>query len=442
MPINFQTINRYEYVYITKNLYCFFSILLYKHIVQSHADDHCALQSEALCTKRIGPSSERVFLDTIIRDTSLSALQFISDESDDEGSAHESGDDVYLESYDGSSSECEEQVQLSEIEELNISYNEYFIAHNTGNMDDVDTDSTQAECIDMEITSELEPATILCNVPIMSEEQQRCAEGINPTERLLSENYCDNLSNNLGEELTLVNDKKFVCSTSKIKELFSFCMDISCNMPLVEVKENFVGCVLEIRWRCKAGHVGDWQSSKAVQQVYVNNIQAASALLFTGNNFVKLSLFAKCFQLAFFCSSTFHKYQKKFLAVQIHSWWNAMQTKMFASLGDQTVIASGDGQMDSPGYSAKNCTYTVMHAELDYVLHVEVVDVRHSQLKSVVMEKVGCQRALDYLMGRINIVEFVTDASSQIIKLLGNFTIYSLFCPLCINGICSIVLLL
>ena len=164
MPINFQTINRYEYVYITKNLYCFFLIFLYKHIVQSHADDHCALQSEASYTKRIGPSSERVFLDTIIRDTSLSALQFISDESDDEGSAHESGDDVYLESYDGSSSEYEEQVQLFEIEELNISYNEYFIAHNTGNMDDVDTDSTQAECIDMEITSELEPATILCNV--------------------------------------------------------------------------------------------------------------------------------------------------------------------------------------------------------------------------------------------------------------------------------------
>jgi hypothetical protein len=32
-----------------------------------------------------------------------------------------------------------------------------------------------------------------------------------------------------------------------------------------------------------------------------------------------------------------------------------------------------------------------MHEELDYVLHVEVVDVRHAQLKSVVMEKVGCE---------------------------------------------------
>lgn len=84
-------------------------------IVQSHAGD-CTLQPEVSFSKRVLPSSERVlpsseraFLDTVIRDTSLSVPQFIGDESDDEGSANESGDDVHLESSDGSSSECEEQ---------------------------------------------------------------------------------------------------------------------------------------------------------------------------------------------------------------------------------------------------------------------------------------------------------------------------------------------
>ena len=57
------------------------------------------------------------------------------------------------------------------------------------------------------------------------------------------------------------------------------------------------------------------------------------------------------------------------------------------------------------------------------VLHVEVVDVRHSQLKSVVMEKVGCERALDFLMGKLKVTELVSDASSQIIKMLGNYYI-------------------
>ena len=60
-----------------------------------------------------------------------------------------------------------------------------------------------------------------------------------------------------------------------------------------------------------------------------------------------------------------------------------------------------------------------MHAELDYILHVELVDVRHSQLKSSVMEKVGCQRAMTFLMEKLPVVELVTDASSQLIKMLG-----------------------
>ena len=47
-----------------------------------------------------------------------------------------------------------------------------------------------------------------------------------------------------------------------------------------------------------------------------------------------------------------------------------MQEKMFEALGDQPVIVSRDGQMDSPRFSAKNCTYALMHATSDYVLGV------------------------------------------------------------------------
>ena len=104
---------------------------------------------------------------------------------------------------------------------------------------------------------------------------------------------------------------------SAIRELFSFCMDIDCKMPLVEVKERFVGCVLEITWKCLGGHCGKWKSSKAVNNIYVNNIQAAASLLYTGNNYTKLSLFSKCLSLAFFGSTTFYQYQKRYLAPQV-----------------------------------------------------------------------------------------------------------------------------
>ena len=47
--------------------------------------------------------------------------------------------------------------------------------------------------------------------------------------------------------------------------------------------------------------------------------------------------------------------------------------------------------------------------------------MRHSQLKSATMEKVGCERALKALMEKVHVTGLVTDASSQIIKLLGTF---------------------
>jgi hypothetical protein len=257
----------------------------------------------------------------------------------------------------------------------------------------------------------------------MSPEQQVTMEGQNPTVRLLRPGY-ENEQTGLDEQLLLVNENKFICSMSTIRELFSFCFDVDCKMPSVEVNETFVGCVLEIRWKCQAGHCGDWHSSKRVNNIYVNNIQTAASLLFTGNNYTKLSLFSKCLSLAFFSASTFHQYQKKYHSPQVNSWWKSLQDSMFSAIGNKPVVIPGDGQMDSPGFCAKNCTYTVMHAELDYVLHVEMVDVRHSQLKSAVMEKDGCERSLDFLMKKLSIAEFVTDASSQIIKMLGEYFCY------------------
>ena len=62
-----------------------------------------------------------------------------------------------------------------------------------------------------------------------------------------------------------------------------------------------------------------------------------------------------------------------------------------------------------------------MHDTMYYILQVEVLQVRQSQLKSVAMGKVGCERALDALMSKLNIQELVTDASGQIIKLLGKY---------------------
>ena len=295
----------------------------------------------------------KVFIDSVIRNMPI-ASQDNRDNSDDDSdggnignddSEGESGDDVEFESdivssEDGDSDHQDDYLP-PHIDSLNTSYDKDFLDHE---QDAVDT--TQIGPLDMDISSTEALGSIECDVPLLSSEPADSVEGNNPVVRLLSAGYDQEKASGLENEISQVNEKKFICSLSSIQELFSFCMDVSCKMPLVEVKERFVGCVLEIRWKCQAGHYGEWRSSKMVNKLYVNNLLAAAALLFSGNNYTKISLFSKFMSLSFFSSSTFHQYQRKYLVPLIQSWWKDMQDRVFSGLCNQPVVVSGDGQMD------------------------------------------------------------------------------------------------
>ena len=80
---------------------------------------------------------------------------------------------------------------------------------------------------------------------------------------------------------------------------------------------------------------------------------------------------------------------------------------------------AGDGRMDSPGYSAKFCTYTAMEYHKKKILDLQVVDKRETNLKSPNMELKGLQKVLTHLaVNHLKVVEIVTDAHPQIVALL------------------------
>lgn len=75
--------------------------------------------------------------------------------------------------------------------------------------------------------------------------------------------------------------------------------------------------------------------------------------------------------------------------------------------------------MDSPGFSAKYCTYTFMEYGSGDILIMVFIDKRSTDLKSTNMEVLGFERALDYLLGEgLKVLEVVTDAQSSIGKLM------------------------
>ena len=106
---------------------------------------------------------------------------------------------------------------------------------------------------------------------------------------------------------------------------------------------------------------------------------------------------------------------------------------MLSEYKGKSLVLCGDGRCDSPGKSAKYCTYSLMESESNKILHVETIDKREVNLKSPNMEREAFKRSMDYLISRgIKISEVVTDASPTVISTTGNYNFsvitYFIFC--------------
>ena len=89
-----------------------------------------------------------------------------------------------------------------------------------------------------------------------------------------------------------------------------------------------------------------------------------------------------------------------------------------SSFTNTSVVLAGDGRCDSPGKSAKFCTYSMIEKDKNLILHFEVVDKREVSLKSPNMEREGMIRAINFLRPHLTIAEVITDASTSVHKTL------------------------
>ena len=70
---------------------------------------------------------------------------------------------------------------------------------------------------------------------------------------------------------------------------------------------------------------------------------------------------------------------------------------------------TGDGRCDSPGYSAKYCTYSLMDSATDLILNYKLIQPLETG-SSVAMEKEGLRQSLNYMLEQdISMVIIATD---------------------------------
>ena len=162
------------------------------------------------------------------------------------------------------------------------------------------------------------------------------------------------------EELGLIKGTKIICSLDLLlQQLGENCKHPGCIFETV-VDYTLCGTSAMISWKCPAGHIGKFCTSGEVNNVMSNNLQATAAVLLCGNNFAKVEKFASFMGLSFISPSTLYRVQKLHCLPAIDEWWEWMRGELLVEFENEELVVSGDGQCDSPGYSAKNLCYYLM----------------------------------------------------------------------------------
>jgi len=88
--------------------------------------------------------------------------------------------------------------------------------------------------------------------------------------------------------------------------------------------------------------VRKWCSQPVLNnRLHAGDLLTSAAILFSGNNYTKVALFAKFMHLPFVCKSTFFKLQRLYLVPVIDAYWQEVQAKVLEELADKPIVVLG-----------------------------------------------------------------------------------------------------
>ena len=214
-----------------------------------------------------------------------------------------------------------------------------------------------------------------------------------------------------------VTEKKVVVFEGELDKLLWRSRCSECDGPVDEVRKVMAGSGMSVKIFCINGHTCCWRSQPFFGQQPVGNLLLAGATLFSGETFGHMKHFSNLINLQFISQTTFDNIQRSFLIPVIAKSWEKERENMLALTHGNSLKLCGDGRCDSPGYSAKYCSYTLMDMESKRVVDFNLVQVSETG-SSVRMEKLGYERTMDNLLEKgVNISLCATDRHVQIRKL-------------------------
>ncbi|XP_033635542.1 uncharacterized protein LOC117296630 [Asterias rubens] len=148
----------------------------------------------------------------------------------------------------------------------------------------------------------------------------------------------------------------------------------------------------------------------------MGDIAMDAAILFSGSQHAKVHMMCTFMNLGCPGSTQFFQVQRLYVVPAVDELWTSIEQKTIESRQDKDLVICGDTRNDSPGFSAKYCTYTMLDEADDSILRMGFKDKRECGGKSPNMETDAFVEALDDLQRKLKVVEVCTDSSSSITK--------------------------
>ena len=209
-----------------------------------------------------------------------------------------------------------------------------------------------------------------------------------------------------------------IVSLQQLYLLFQFCLD--CGSRLTSRAARFSGATIFMDYICCSGHKRTWSSSPSYHRyTHLNSLLSFSTTL-CGIRFSSIKLFMQLCEMPFISKTVFNGHRKKWLFPVIYKMYNDEKLSIMSKLKLAGKLSiSGDGQYDSPGFSAKMCTYTIMNSETNEI--IDFIVIQKGQYEGE-LEKQACQLLLEILIreNELDVEMFVTDRHTGIGAMMRN----------------------
>ena len=208
-----------------------------------------------------------------------------------------------------------------------------------------------------------------------------------------------------------LNDTKLIVFWSTLLPL---CFCLVCRASAHITHTYCKDCAIVVTLFCTSNHETTWCSMPKI-----NGMCAANLLipLFTGATYSRFNEICDAFGLKCLGKTLYNSIQKKYLFPYIHKIYKTFRDIHIDDITEQGGIdVSGDARCDSPGYSAKYSTCSIMDTVSNQIIHFFVTHVGTIKNSSR-MEKAGLIDVLDRVKSLgVTVCSLTTDRHPQVSK--------------------------